>query len=440
MSTSGPRPALSRGELQQVFAHIDGAISRCWKQERLLAVLPGASLACGTRSPEERTETAKLMTFSRILAVKLREIGDAVIWTSALQRLRACYPTARIDVLVRQHSEPVLRGQPWIDRVHTVPARTSFQLARKLISLRSQDYDLMLGFHATNTLCNLAPLAGAPNRVLHYHKSNRSQRFSTIAVPNPGDYEDAVSRDHRVLEALGFAADPPAPKLVLDAKERELARDRLLAACPQLGTAANKLLTLLPGGSRVTKRYPKDLWLSLLSRIAEARPAASVAVFVDEQLSLQWDLRKACAEKGVPLFDKLGLRELMGLLSWADVVISNDSGPKHIAVALGARTVTLFGPSEVGEWHPYDRAEHPVLRVTVPCRHLGPQDLEPFRYCTIAHCDHLSCLRRIDPDLVWSVARQLLAEPAPNKPPTTPAQTSPEPRAPSTQRSDDIQA
>ena len=352
------------------------------------------------------------MNFSRILAIKLREIGDAVIWTSALQSLRALYPEATIDVLVRAHAEPVLRGQPWIDRVHVVPVRTSFQLARRLLSLRREKYDLMLGFHATNTLCNLAPLMGAPNRVLHYHKSTRSPRFSTIAVPNPGNYENAVLRDHQVLRAVGFDADPPSPALVLSSEEREQARGRLAPVSPDLGTPGRKLLGLLPGGSRVTKRYPKDLWVGLLDRIAGARPGGPIVVFADQQLSLQWGLAKVCGDRGVPLFDRLSLRELMGMLSWTDVVISNDSGPKHIAVALGAKSVTLFGPSEVGEWHPYDRAEHPVLRVTVTCRDLGPQDLEAFRYCTVPECDHLSCLRQIDPDRVWSVTRNLLASPS----------------------------
>ena len=352
------------------------------------------------------------MSSSRILAIKLREIGDAVIWTSALQSLRALYPEATIEVLVREHAEPVLRGQPWIDRVHVVSARTSLQLARQLLSLRRQKYDLLLGFHATNTLCNLAPLSGTPNRILHYHKSTRSPRFSTIAVPSPGKYENAISKDHRVLQALGFDADPPPPRLVLSPEERGRARGELLAVYPELDNTGSKLLGLLPGGSRVTKRYPKDLWVGLLDHIAGERPGGSIAVFADRQLSLHWGLAKICGDRGVPLFDRMSLRELMGMLSWTDVVISNDSGPKHIAVALGAKSVTLFGPSEVGEWHPYHRAEHPVLRVTVPCRDLGPQELEAFRYCTVPECHHLSCLRQIDPEEIWSVTHNLLASPS----------------------------
>ncbi len=348
------------------------------------------------------------MRYRNILAIKLREIGDAVIWTSALQSLRGEFPDATVDVLVGDFAEPVLRGLPWIDRVHTVSGRGATQLAATLLSLRKERYDLALGFHATNTLCSLIPLLGATDRVLYYHKRDSVPRFSTLEVPDPGRFENAVLRDHRVLRALGIEVEPPPTRLVVGDQERASARDLLGRHSPELGSDGGKLLGLLPGGSSYMKRYPRDLWLRLLDLIVEDQRQASVAVFVDQALSQEWELRSACRERGVALFDDLGLRELMGLLSWTDVVICNDLGPKHIAVALGARSVTVFGPTEFGEWHPYDRDDHPIERVKVPCRDGGPQELEPFRRCSISDCDHLSCLRQIEPGDIWSVARGLL--------------------------------
>jgi len=349
------------------------------------------------------------MGFRRILAIKLREVGDVVIWTSALQGLRSLLPEATIDVLVREHAEPVLRGQPWIDRVHTVRSRKPLHLARSLIALRAENYDLALGFYATNTLCRLFPLVGARQRVLYHHKRACTPRFSTFNLPDPGGLENAILRDHQVIRALGFESEPASPKLELAGAERSRARESLLRYFPDLDEEGFKLLALLPGGSRETKRYPKDLWLRLLDRIVETQPQVPVAVFVDPELSVEWDLRQVCDARGIPFFDRLDLRELMGLLSWTDLIVCNDSGPKHIAVALGARSITLFGPTEVGEWHPYDRQVHPVIRETVPCRDLGPQDNEPFRYCTVPQCDHLSCLRQIDPNEVWTRTRGLFA-------------------------------
>ena len=348
------------------------------------------------------------MHYRNILAIKLREIGDAVIWTSALQSLRGEFPEATVDVLVRDFAEPVLRGLPWIDRVHTVSGRGAARLAVSLLTLRRERYDLALGFHATKTLCGLIPLLGAKDRVLYYHKRDSAPRFSTLEVPDPGRYENAIMRDHSVLRALGIEVEPPPTRLMVSDQERASARGLLTRHFPELGRDGFKLLGLLPGGRSYMKRYPRDLWLRLLDLIAEDRRQASVAVFVDQALSLEWELRSLCEERGVALFDDMRLRELMGLLSWTDVVIGNDLGPKHMAVALGARSVTVFGPTEFGEWHPYDRDLHPIVRVEVPCRDGGPQELEPFRKCSISDCGHLSCLRQIEPEDIWSVARGLL--------------------------------
>jgi heptosyltransferase-3 len=321
------------------------------------------------------------MHFRKILGIKLREIGDAVIWTSALQSLRSAFPDASIDVLVRDSVEPVLDRQPWIDRVHTV-SRETFPLARRLLALRAEKYDLALGFSATNTLCRLIPLLGAPHRVLYHVKRSGDPRFSTFPLPELRQNANAIDHDHRVVRALGVEGEPPPPTLVLSDGERVSARDRLLSFFPDLGSRDIALVGLLPGARADDKIYPKDLWLRVLDGIVEARPRVPVAVLVDRDLSTLWNMRQLCEERNVPLFDDLGLRELMEMLSWMSVVVCNDSGPKHIAVALGARSVTLYGPTKVEEWHPYDLTLHPVFRETD--------------------------MRQIDPEQVWRVTSELL--------------------------------
>ena len=322
------------------------------------------------------------MRYRKILGIKLREIGDAVIWTSALQSLRSAFPDATIDVLVRDSVEPVLSRQPWIDQVHTVTSRKTLPLARRLLVLRAEKYDLALGFSATHTLCRLIPLLGAPQRVLYHLKRSGNPRFSTFRLPDLEGNASAIEHDHRVIRALGVEGEPPLPKLVLSDDERERARDRLLSSFPDLGSKDFALAGMLPGARADDKIYPKDLWLRVLDRIVAARPHVPVTVLVDRELSSLWNLRQLCEERSVPLFDDLGLREFMAMLSWMDVVVCNDSGPKHIAVAMGARSVTLYGPTEVEEWHPYDLNLHPVFRE--------------------------ADMRQIDPQQVWHVTRELL--------------------------------
>jgi len=108
----------------------------------------------------------------------------------------------------------------------------------------------------------------------------------------------------------------------------------------------------------------------------------------------------------IPLIDDLKLKDLTAMLSRFQLSVSNDSGPGHIAVALGLRSVHIFGRGCLGDFHPYDLNLHQYLRVVVDCRASGPKDLEKFRFCTVKECSHLSCLRKIAPE---DVVRATLA-------------------------------
>src|SRR6185503_4344580 len=109
-------------------------------------------------------------------------------------------------------------------------------------------------------------------------------------------------------------------------------------------------------------------------------------------------------QQGLPLFENLKLREFMGLISQSQAAICSDSGPGHIAVAFGLKTIHIFGRGCVGDFHPYNTSLHKPLREVVDCRLQGPQHLENFRFCTVKECSHLSCLRKIAPEKVAQTA------------------------------------
>jgi len=153
---------------------------------------------------------------------------------------------------------------------------------------------------------------------------------------------------------------------------------------------------LLPGASIATKRYPKDLWLEMVQEL-QGFLGVKLLIVSDRELSQKWALKEVGHSLGIPVLDSLSLRELCAALSHCDFAIGNDSGPKHIAAALGCQTLTFFGPSCFGDWHPYSLRRHPYLREEIECRLSGPRDQKEFQFCTLVECSHLSCLRRISP-------------------------------------------
>lgn len=345
-----------------------------------------------------RGESAKIPGMEsqrvKILAVKLRAIGDTVIWTSALEGLRVAFPSAEIHVLTYASNAAVLENHPAVDVRHYLQSPSRWELMRTLWTLRREGFAWLLGFHATTSLCRWAWLAGARKVALHHHSWTHTPRGS-VAVPHSGTLENALKRDHRVLEAMGLAQTIAPTKIYLTPDERKWAAEQIQREILRHGGNPRLPLSVfLPGAGHHLRRYPKDLWLPLVRRTQQEGRYQPV-VIVDQALSQELQLREECDRLNIPLLDQGTLREFICLVSGAEVALANDSGPGHIAVALGVKTSFVFGPGCVGDWHPYDRVAHPLWRVAVSCRDEGPRDREEFQYCTVNECSHHRCMRLI---------------------------------------------
>ncbi len=338
----------------------------------------------------------------KILAIKLRDLGDTALWTSALSALKQSYPDASLQVLVKVSAAPLLEHHPDIDRCFVVK-EGALSLIKSLLKLRAESFDLAMGFHATTSLCRWLFLLKAKTTVLHHHSWKFTPKGSSLAIPNPGELQDAISRDYESLRALKITSEKKPTKLVVSNEEKIAAQ----AALKAKGVDSSKaLVVLLPGARVATRRYPKDLWMLMVKRLKDSKEN-EIIVVADKTLSREWGLKEISQELGISYFDDVSLRHMMAIVSQASVAIANDSGPVHIAAALGVKTVALFGPGCFGDWHPYSGPSHEALRIEVDCRPYGPRDQPLFQYCTLESCSHLTCLRKLSPDKIASTALTL---------------------------------
>lgn len=336
----------------------------------------------------------------RILAIKLRAIGDTVIWTSALSALREQFPAAEITVMTYASNAPVLVNSNIVNKYYFLKKRSHWELILALWRARWWRYDWLLGFHATASLTRWAWLARAKKMALHHHSWTHTP-LGSVPIANPGRLQDAVSRDYEVVRAVfraeGYQKEPKRMPTKIEVstveaiRAEEAVRSAILAAG---GDPTQKRKAFLPGASQYLRRYPKELFLKVIEREI-ARGEFQPLVLVDRAVSEEWNLREECARLKIPLFDEDTLRDFMIKMSRAQVAFGNDSGPSHMAVALGLKTTFVFGPGCVGDWHPYDKNENPVLRVAVDCRSEGPRDQERFQFCTVVECAHHKCMRGI---------------------------------------------
>jgi heptosyltransferase-2 len=331
----------------------------------------------------------------KILLAKRRALGDTVLLSSSVALLASCFPEAEISVLVPAAFAAVLIGNPHIRHLW------SFEegWASLLPKIRREKFDHFIHLHASDRARVFGWFTGAAEKHYHYQNSETEKAY--------GKHPNALEWDAFFFRSLfGDRVKMPAPMPCIYLSEEERAEGRRFWA----PVDPSRVVFLGLGASRPTKRWLPEHFARLAELIKDRReyiPAIvvgpgeeeqSFAAKVIDQLRVR-GMRPLGGGKG-DFFHLAGLsvRDLAKALSAVRAYVGNDSGPKHIAAALGIPTVTLFGPEDPVEWHPYDQRMHPIFfQPGLSCR------LEDNgRWCGIPVCDESSpekhrCMRDLDP-------------------------------------------
>lgn len=361
----------------------------------------------------------------KILAIKLRALGDTILMTAPLLELRRAYPDAEIHVVVTDTWAPLLENHSAVDRIipyqrHQGAASRAKAIARMALDLRKQKYDCVVNFHASPSSSALAYAVGAKVRAIHFHGHRDKNRYSTTNVVGKGVLKPVIERDMDTVRSLGLTIpEGRMPEVTLDGSEISRARTRI----GQMGLYG-PILGLGIGASRNTKIWPLDRFAAIAIRWcdqyrgsvivyhARGEEAVSRRFFdaVDRKL-VEWyadpDARKAVRAR-VLAEVQLPLRLLAAMLKSSQLYLGNDSGPKHLAVAVGIPTITLFGPEDPFEWHPYPQDRHPLHFIEgLKCRN----DQEPgFRpWCALHECvvEEHRCMKFITEDEVFRTIERM---------------------------------
>jgi len=309
-----------------------------------------------------------------LLIVRLGAVGDVVRCLPSLEALRNWMPGARICWLVEPASASLLEGHPALDRLilfRRGAARTpwSAPVRETVGALRGEGFDRVADFHGILKSALFAWASGAPERFAFGPPLSRegSRHFATRIVEPPGDRW----RPRQFLElAAAAAGEEPGevPEARLPAREEERARmDEYLAG---EGLGERPLVVLYPGASRGAgwKRWPPDRY-SLLGRRLAAGGGADVVVAWGPG---EEELASAVAgdgdgDDGIRLAPPTTLPELAELLRRADLFVGPDTGPAHIAGAVGTRVLGIYGPSDPVRNRPLGQG-HVILAEGPPVR------------------------------------------------------------------------
>ena len=336
---------------------------------------------------------------SRALVVLLGGIGNMVMFAPALAALRRLLPGARITLMAEPFkSEQVLEPCGLYDELITFDKRYNgvLERARMALRMRPQRYDLLFVGSGTNPLggAMLGVLGGVPIRV--GEARGPFGRLYNVRVPyEPGLHEVLAHR--RLAEAAGAHVDGE-PFVCLSDDDRAWA-EGFLTGCG-LGER-RPLLAIHPG---CKTQFPQKRWpAERFAAVARAASESGAGVYIVGGPADAEAVAGVQAALPQPLPDaSFGstVRQMAAVVGRADVLLSNDSGPMHIAAAQGVPCVALFGPTDPARFGPWGQG-HTVIRASVSCAPC-------YRGRDVA-CAQADCMKSIAVDEVVAAVTDVLA-------------------------------
>ena len=337
----------------------------------------------------------------RILIIRLDLIGDVLFSVPAMRNTRQRFPHARLDVLVAPNTAPLLAECPYIDNVYTLEAHTLahppgiFSLDRwrqawRLIrTLSAQRYDLCLSLYGVPA-ATISLLTGAPHRAGFADEAPPGS-FTLLASSSrlPQDRHE-VHCSLAVAQAAGAAATPDHMEAWVGATDRAW-------AAATLATDEAALWVACGHGARngYAKIWPRRHWVNLIDQLHQAGYRA-VLVGGPDEVEAAAAIAQSCGAPPLVLTGKTTLGQLAAVLAQCTLMVGSDSGPLHLAAALGTRVIGLYGATSALRYGPFGQPaavrSHPIF--CSPC--YRPETGQPAtcRFGTV------ECMEKLKPEQV----------------------------------------
>jgi lipopolysaccharide heptosyltransferase II len=399
-----------------MFDHLDLQNPR----ERLLVGLADAAL--GVAALPGRFVRARPRPHpQRVLLLRLERIGDLLMSLGAITEIRRRLPDATIDLAVGSWNETLARlfpvsnvevlDAPWLARGAT--AETMSSLWKRAAGWRRRRYDLAINLEG-DIRSNLLPwIAGARRRV-GFGMAGGGPLLTDV-VPYDATRHVAANMAALVERSLALPAGtvpaPPAAaafeaaRLVLPDRARASAR----ASLEQLagGRLPASLLALHTPGGRAIKQWPAERFADAAARLAREMDAAVLLTGGPDDRTIVDEAYTRLAAAGVRtlrLIEPSDLVILAGILAQCRLLLTGDTGPMHLAAAVGTPVLAVFGPSMPWRYAPLI-AEHRIVRVDLPCSPCNRIRQPPER--CVGHTP--DCLEGVTTEMVIAAGRDLLA-------------------------------
>ena len=348
------------------------------------------------------------MTPARICIIKPSALGDVVQTLPLLPVLKARFPQAEISWVISRELTDLVEGHPCVHDTIPFDRKGGWRDWSQLLStLKSRRFEMVYDLQGLFRTAVMAFATRAPVRIGLQTAREGSSLSTNCVIPDTSKAVPAHARIWRVAEVLGLGDSPKETKIAVSTSDEEWA-ERFLAPLPRPITAVH------PGAGWETKRWPVEQFAQLLDRGTQAWRGATIILGSRGERSHAEHLKQLISDGAshnpntvrTPIVNLAGhttLKRLAALLARVDLVVSNDSGPMHLAAGLGTPTLGLFTCTSAARSGPAG-TQHELVSTMVPCA------ASYCKRCPHQGEKHMACLKELSIDRVWQGMERLVAK------------------------------
>jgi len=341
-------------------------------------------------------------TAPRILVIRRRYLGDIVLLGSLFRNLRLHWPGAHVAALVEDPYSAILALNPDVDAT-LAPPGGALAWPGFIARLRGAGYTHVLDIDNTERTALIGRLSGARVRIGLHHGSHplKLRAMYTDVAYEPEDVHEAQPMSEYYLKALGPAGVPVATREIrLVPREPEVAEWRRFVG------SQGKTLLVHPGSRSPSRIWPADRFAEVCDRVQDELGAQVVLAGGPRERPLVAQIRALARAHVLALGDPPSLPGLAALARASSALLCHDSGPMHVAAAVGTPVVALYGSQNPVLFRPHGQG-HAQIVPPMPCSPCAAPDA-----CVNGDSYRTCCVRRLSVGQVFEAVRAVLAREA----------------------------
>ena len=294
----------------------------------------------------------------KILCIKPRGIGDIVLSTIILDDLKKTFPSAEIHYLTETFAKDAFANNSLIAKVHTME-KTGFVL-KVAARLRKEKYDLIIDLWSNPRSAQITFLTHAKYRVGFSYRG-RKYAYNILGTSEKGEHH-AAEHNLELLKALGIEITSKRIHFYVSDGDNNWAKEFIRLNLP----IDKKIVGIIPSGGWASKRCDANKWVEICNAIKQKYDVVFLILWGPGDESDSNYIKSNLKDDAV-LIPEVKIGKLSALIKNCDIVIANDSGPMHIAAALGVPTLGIFGPTNPKAHGPYSPNSDYVIKEDLHC-------------------------------------------------------------------------